>query len=351
MKHYFIHNVLFRLIAPPVYGVIVYLLILLINNDVMKVNELFVNEEVYVCIFLSYLCFESIRLMIVLISKVGKAGNPATQLPLQFLATTALSLIVVLATLSMYFKYFIGFSISNTQLWIFGCIYGISGLLYNLLYFSNYYLQKENTMKLNLERQSRDVLEMEMKEFKNDINPDLLYESLENLIALMYRDVEKAEEYVDTLASAYRYVLANRKHELVDVATELEAAGTMLRLLNEKYHGQLRFESQLEGEELDAMLIPGSLPVIIESLVRNTIITRFEPFVIRCYFEDGFITLQTRLNDKLILHPSSDEALTRLQRSYSLYSDQPLIRVKAYDENYVKLPVIRMADEVAYKQE
>jgi hypothetical protein len=48
-----------------------------------------------------------------------------------------------------------------------------------------------------------------------------------------------------------------------------------------------------------------------------------------------------------MLHPSSDLALTRLQKSYSLYSDLPLIKVKAYQENYVKLPVIRVTEEIA----
>jgi LytS/YehU family sensor histidine kinase len=167
----------------------------------------------------------------------------------------------------------------------------------------------------------------------------------------MYRDVDEAEEYIDDLASAYRYVLGNRHQELISVSSEIEAARTLIRLLNAKYYSQLKFEANLEEEELEAVLIPGSLPVIIESMVRSTIITPYEPFIIRCYLEDGFITLQARLNDRLVSHPSSDVALMRLQKSYSLYSDQPVIRVKAYQDNYVKLPVIRMAEEFAYKHE
>jgi sensor histidine kinase YesM len=351
MKQYFIHNTLFRLIAPLVYGVIVYMLILLINNDVLKVNELFVNEEVYVCVFLSYLSFESIRVMIILMNKFVTGDSPSITVPLQFLGTSALSLILVLMTLSLYFKYVIGFSISEAQLWIFGSVYTVTALLYNLLYFSNFYLQKENTLKLNIEKQNRQVLEMEMSEFRNEINPELLYESLENLIGIMYRDVEEAEEYIDALAGAYRYVLGNRQQELVSLSTELGAATTLLRLMNEKHHDQLKFESDLRGEDLEAMLIPGSLPAIIESMVRNTIIPRAKPFVIRCFMDEGFITLQAPLNDKLTSHPGSEVALKLLQKSYSVYSDQPMILVKAYDENYVKLPVIRMAEEVAQTQE
>jgi len=118
-----------------------------------------------------------------------------------------------------------------------------------------------------------------------------------------------------------------------------------VRLLNEKYYGQIRFSTSLEESELQKMLIPGSLPLIIESVVRNTIISRFEPFHIQCFAEDNYLTIQTKLNDRLLMHEASGHAFERLQRSYSLYSDLPLIKVKAYQENYIKLPLITLVEE------
>jgi len=58
MKHYFFHNAIFRLVAPAIYGLLLYLLILLINNNVTQVNDLFITQELYVVIFLTYLSFE-----------------------------------------------------------------------------------------------------------------------------------------------------------------------------------------------------------------------------------------------------------------------------------------------------
>lgn len=347
MKRYFIHNPLFRIVAPPVYGILIYCLILLIHNNVVQIKDLFVSQEVYVCIGLTYITFEFIRLQIVLINRFLKQKSESFRIPFQLIGTSVLAVVLVVICLKLYFTNVIGFSISGTQLRLFIVIFSVTALLYNVLYFSNFYLQKENTLKLTAEKQQRDVLELEMMEFKNDINPDLLYESLENLIGLMYRDVEQAEDYIDSLASAYRYVLTNRQQELVPIRTEIDAAKTLIKLLNEKYSGQLKFETNLQEDELEYMLIPGSLPVIIEGMIRNTIITRFEPFIIRCYVEDEYITVQAKLNDRLILNAATEVALSRLQKSYSVYSDLPLIKVKAYQENYVKLPVIRVAEEIA----
>lgn len=346
MKRYFIHNPFFRLIAPAVYGVLSYFLILLINNNVAQVNDFYSSEEVYSNIALTYLSYESIRLVILLLDRFLPKKYNRIRMFLQVVVTTIVSVGLVLTGLNLYFAYIVGFSVSTTQILTFSIVYTVTSLLYNVLYFSNHYLQLENTVKIEAEKQHREVLEMEMMEFKNDINPDLLFESLESLINLIYRDVEQAEEYIDCLASAYRYVLTNRQKELVPVAVELDAARNLVRLLNEKHFGQLKFESSLDPDELKATLIPGSLPVIIESLVRSTIVSRFEQMFIRCYLEDDYITIQSKLNDRLVTNPNAELALSRLQKSYSLYSDQPMIKVKAYEENYIKLPVIRVAEEL-----
>jgi hypothetical protein len=346
MKRYFIHNPVFRLLAPAVYGVLIYLLVLLVNNNVGQLNALFSGQELYICITLTYLSFETIRLVIVLQDKFLNGKYYLIRIPIQFIISTLLSTLLVGVSLSLYFVYVVGFSIALSQLLLFSGIYIFSSLLYNLLYFSHDYLQRENTLKLSAEKQQREVLEMEMAEFRNDINPDLLYESLENVISLMNRNKDGAEEYIDYLASAYRYVLTNRQRELIALGSEVEAANTIVRLLNEKYSGLLTLDIALSQPDLTLQLIPGSLPTVIESVVRNTIIAHHEPFVIRCYLEDDeYLTVQTRLNDRLIKHAESTLALTRLQKSYSLYSDKPLIQVKAYEENFIKLPVLRVAEE------
>lgn len=346
MNRYFFQSAVFRLAAPAVYGLIVYLLILLINNNVGQVNDLFVSQELYVCVFLTYVSFEIVRATILVVNKALRKKSEAIVMIAQLAITVFISIALVLLCLMAYFHYVVGFTISFNQLMIFAAVFTTTAVLYNVLYFSNYYLNKENTLKINAEKQQRIVLEMEMNEYKNAINPDLLYESLENVIALMYRDVEKCEEYIDCLGSAYRYVLTNRQNELVTIASEWDAAKNIVRLLNEQYAGQLKLQCDLEESDLKAMLIPGSLPIILESLVRNTIITKWEPFVINCYREDEYLTIECKLNDRLITHAASDDAFSRLQRSYSLFTDQPLIKVKAYEQNYVKLPVIRISEQI-----
>lgn len=346
-KKYFIHNPLFRVLAPVVYGVVIYLLILLINNNLNQLKEIFSGQEVYLCIALTFLAFESIRLIIIALNNYLPEGWKTLAIPIQFVLSVWVSLALVILTLTFYFDWVIGFSMAASQLKIFTVLYALTALLYNLLYYSNYYLNRENTLKLSAEKQQQEVLELEISEFKNEINPDLLYESLEATIGLMYQNPEGAEEYIDSLAATYRYSLTNRHKEFISVQAEIQAAREMIRLLNEQYFGQVRLHVQPEVLTENRLLIPGSLPLAVEGFVRNTIITQKEPLVITCYLEDDeYLVLQCKLNDRLLQHEESLNSLKRLQKSYALYSDKPMIQVKAYAENYIKFPVVKLAEEI-----
>ncbi len=344
MKKYFIHSAVFRLLAPLIFGVILYLLILLINNTVGRIYEILSSEEIYICIGLTYLSFEGMRMIILILNK--KYSTITYQIPIQILLTTLLSLGVVWVCLSAYFSIIIGFSISNKQLILFLLLFAATSWLYNILFYSNHFLQKENTVKLETERQQHQVLEMEMKEFTKEINPDLLFEGLESLIGLLYQDIEKAEEHIDNLASTYRYVLTNRKQELVTLESEAQSVKPLLAVLNEKFNHKIHFE--FPAVDGPIMVVPGSLAIIIEYMVRNTIIPTNEKLIIKGYAEDDdYLAFQCLLNEKLIPHKDSMLALERLQKSYKRFSNNPLIQVKAYKENFIKLPILLLKEETA----
>jgi sensor histidine kinase YesM len=233
MKKIFIHNPFFRLLAPPVFGVFAYLIILLINNNVAQIATLASNQEVYVSIVLSLISFESMRLTIVLLNRFLKSASNVI-FP-QVAATTVVSVFMVLVAISQYYQWVIGFDISQRELWIFGIIFALTALLYNALYVGNQYLHLENTLRLEQEHKLRESLESEFLSFRQDINPDLLYDSLEELILCIHKKTDTAEELIDSLAALYRYQLIHRQKEFVKLSEEIHAIKHQIRLANQKH--------------------------------------------------------------------------------------------------------------------
>jgi hypothetical protein len=344
MKKIFIHNPFFRIFAPPVFGVFVYLIILLVNNDVARIGILVTNEEVYVSMVLSLISFESMRLTLVLLNRFSlPKGN---KIAIQVLVTTAASVAIVLLAISSYYKWVIGFDISQRELWLFGIIFALTSLLYCALYIGNQYMQVENTLRIDQEHKLRESLESEFLSFRQEINPDLLYDSLEELILCLHKKTDTAEELIDSLAALYRYQLIHRQKEFVSLGEEVNAVQHLIRLANQKHKNTIRWINKVE-DAASIELMPGALITAVDSILRNTLISADAPLTLTLSREDEeYFVLHHDLNDKLQLHPESMEAFQRLQRSYSVYSDRPFVQVKAGRENYIKFPMISVDHSV-----
>lgn len=346
MTQLFIHNTFFRVISGIIFGSLVYLLILLINNSVESLADTFSNQELYVSIVLCYISFESMRL-VVKITDHYAMRSLKKRMGIQLVATLAVSLLLITMCIVSYFRLVIGFSIGSHELNLFLIVFGITGVLYNLLYFSHFYLQRENTVQLEQEAHLRERIEADFSSFKNEINPDLLYESLEKLILTVHKNTDQAEEQIDCLAGIYRYNLVNRNRELISLEEELAAAENLVQLLNFRFANQLSIHNTVLGTG-EIHLIPGSLVVTIDTIVRNTLIGQESPLLIKIYLEedDDYVVVEHNINDKLILHDESRIAFATLQRSYTFFSEKPFVQVKAGKENYIKFPLVRIQKSI-----
>ena len=347
MKNLFVNHILFRLLVPPFYGILVYLLILLINNNVAQISAIFTGQEVYVCIGLTYLLSETLRLNNWLNNRFFTGTTTAgTRIAIQSLTGLLLSVVVISIAISTYFNYILSFSITETQLIIFNSIYGISSLLYNLLYFSNYFLYKQNQTRLENETLLTESLEAELGQFKNEVNPKLLYDSLETLITLIHKDAEEAEDYIDHLSMVYRYILSHRKVELSSLNEEIKATKNIIHLLNYLYDNKITFSTSISDNQMSAPIVPGTLPGLVESIIRSSIINKYNPLQFELSMEnsDGYLVLQNKLNEKLILDADKKNIFNSVQQSYSYFSEKPVVQVKAYNVNYIKIPILEFVN-------
>lgn len=341
MKKVFIHSPIFRILTPPVYGVLVYIIILLVNNNAEQITNLISNQEVYVSMGLSLIAFESMRLTLVLMERLSLSEK--RRFLLQGVATTVVCVVMVLVVIRLYYKWEIGFDISMREQIQFGLIFLLTAVLYNALYLSNRIILFENTQLLEQERKLRENLEAEFSSFRREINPSLLYDSLEDLILCMHTQAEVAEELIDSLAALYRYQLVNRHREFVSLEEELQAVKHLLRLVSARHPGHITWNASIEDPG-NLQVMQGSLLTTIDTIVRNTLVSAQSPLVLTLALEeDDYLVLSHGLNDKLLLHPESQAAFQQLQRSYSIYSDRPFIQVKAGRENYVKFPIVTVS--------
>ena len=339
MKKNIIHTALFRIFVPIPYGALIYLLLLMINNNLLMINESFFSAELFFCIGLAYLTLEVNRLMLVTIFK-KKSLLALTNL-VQLAVNVGITLVVVYFSLMLYFVVFLGYeSLAGfeTEVKSFALFFGITSLLYNMLSTSYDLLNVRNEQLFDDEEALKQQVQFELENYQAEVNPDLLFESLESAITLIHQDVDEAEDYIDQLALVYRYMLSNRNNDSVAIDNEIAAAENLIGLHNIRHSNLIKLTSKISPDDIN--IIPGSLPLLVEEIIKSNIISTSRPLDIVLAREDNYLTLSHKLNERLIKNTHELLTFRRLQDAYAYFTDQPLIKVQAYGDAFYKIPIL-----------
>lgn len=344
MKKAFINNAIFRLIWPLFYGAMTYLMILLVFDNISQLTENFFGEELWFCVGLSYLFFESIRLEITQLQRFETLRSRMwLWISAQILISIAVSMVMISGALSIYFVQYVGYSIGtfDTELITFNSIFVVTAVLYNMMFFGVYFLNVKNEALLNKENTARKNLEFQIQAFNSDINPRFLYSCLETLITLLRKKGREAEKFVHHLSSIYRYILENKHNELSTLKSEMESLRDLVYLFNGRFNGKLTLETNIAEDCEDKQLVTGTLTAIVEDIVNNTIVSESQPLHISCTLEEeDYFVIKNKMNDRLLIDELSKKRCANLKEAYTYFTSQPFFEVKAHNESFVKVPIL-----------
>ncbi len=338
MKKLFIHHGLFRLLSPLFSGTLVYLLILLINNNIGQVQESFLGQELYVCIGLAYVIQEYARLSLLAFDRLGKSVSFLTHLLLQ--VVTSIGVCVLLVSLSMYFyfNYVLGYTPNFRELLIFNSLFALITLIYVILYRSHQFLYMINTERINREVEAKKGIEADFAMFKKGINPRLLFESLEAILVIMKSAPEEAESLSDHFSAVYRYLLSKRVNELVPVSEEIDILQDHIKLFNHLPYRKV--ELQLDDLK-DSWTVPGSFLMLSEKIIRSTIPS--ENKRLKLSIDDKEDRIEFHYETEEVLNGGLDKSsLKDINKSYSFYSDRDIQLSEGVSYKTIKLPKLKL---------
>lgn len=341
MKKLFIHKPLFRLLSPVFSGVVVYLLILLVNNNVAQIQQEFLGQELYVCIGLSYIVQEFLRFSLLQFKRFFKSLSSPFFILIQVFVTIILCIAIVSLFMTIYYKKILGFSPNFEELLLFNSIFSVVSAIYILLFISHEYLHKINTDKLKEEEQYLQFIEEDFQEFKQGINPSLLFESLENLLVLIQNDTDLADNFIDHLATIYRYILSSKEKQLVTIHEELEATNELVHLFN---YLPFRNITIVNGVKSDFLVVPRSLLFTIEQIIRTTIISSNLELKIELKETENSFILTYVTNDK-ITTPFTLHSIKEIERVYKIYSDIEIQLITTDFKRTITLPKLTTKTE------
>jgi len=92
-----------------------------------------------------------------------------------------------------------------------------------------------------------------METFKNQVNPEFLFQSLEIIISELHRNKKRADELVNSLAMVYRTTLENKDSDLIPLVSEVESLVPILKLFKAKYKDGLEYKIDYNSKSLNLL--------------------------------------------------------------------------------------------------
>lgn len=152
-----------------------------------------------------------------------------------------------------------------------------------------FFRQWKNSL-IETERFKKESIRAQLESLKNQVNPHFLFNSLNTLSSLIDEDKHLSKEFLDNLATVYRYVLQHKNEEIVSVRTELNFISAYTQLLKKRHGDKVVFYIAISEEDKSKGIPPMTLQMLIENAVKHNIATRKKPLKIEVFGqEDNFI--------------------------------------------------------------
>lgn len=98
----------------------------------------------------------------------------------------------------------------------------LANLLFHLLNAIKYYFTEYKTKWMEAEELKRMSAQAELQLVKSQINPHFLFNNLNVLSALVMKNTDEANRFIEEFSKVFRYILNNHDKELVNIRTEMD---------------------------------------------------------------------------------------------------------------------------------
>lgn len=229
----------------------------------------------------------------------------------------------------------------NDIFWKTGILFTTSLFIYTVIYALLYSYQQYAVAQIESLQGERKQLELQFEALKSQISPHYLFNSLNTISSLIYKDPQSAEQFIRRLAQTYQYILSSQNKKYVLLRDEVEFVQSYYYLLRIRFQQMLNIDINLPSNVMDSQMPPLTLQMLVENAVKHNTISPETPLFI-------YITALDNTHLKIINTKSRQDlsvnsfkvGLENIKKRYAYFTDQK-IEVRNDEKFMVSLPVIQ----------
>lgn len=209
----------------------------------------------------------------------------------------------------------------------------------NAIYF---FLQKSKNAEVRAEQFKKDSIEARFEALRSQINPHFLFNCLNALSNLVYKDADTSARFIAQLSNVYRYLLYSHERKIVSLQEELQFIDSYLYLLKIRFGENIFISKEITTDAEKFHIAPATLQMLIENAIKHNVVSGKSPLRINIMSYNGSITVSNNLQEKHVKDPSAYVGLKNIMKRYEFLSSKPVEIVKTENEFIVKVPLVQV---------
>ncbi|MCA0383768.1 MAG: histidine kinase [Bacteroidetes bacterium] len=159
-------------------------------------------------------------------------------------------------------------------------------LLFHLLHAVAYYMERYKNKQLEAEELLRMHTQAELQSIKSQVNPHFLFNNLNVLSALVMKQSQDANHFIEAFSNVYQYILRNQEKELIDLQQELDFLEPYIYLLQHRFPNSIQLNIQIAAEAKQLQVVPVALQMLVENAIKHNIVSPQQPLQIHITSSD-----------------------------------------------------------------
>lgn len=212
--------------------------------------------------------------------------------------------------------------------------------IFQIIYFALYSYYSFSTLQIETVKQERKQIAYQLNALKSQLSPHFLFNGLNTISSLVYKDTAKAALFIRKLAIMYKYTLKSYELKLISLEEELEFVASYNYLITTRFEKKYHCTINITPEILQTRIPPLTIQMLVENAVKHNVISDSKPLNVSIENKGKYIVVSnniTKAPQKVI---SMNIGLQNINKRYLLLFNEGIL-IEQNNYFIVKLPIER----------
>lgn len=201
-------------------------------------------------------------------------------------------------------------------------------------------MTRQQRIELDNEHLRSENLLIRYDSLEKQLDPHFMFNSLNTLSGLIGVDDEKAQTYLQQLASTSRYKI--QQNGFVTLAEELAFTNSYIYMMKIRYGENLTIQQSIPQEAMQMIVVPISLQLLVENALKHNVISDRHPLTVTIDVTgNNCLRVRNPKQPKVGAEPTTGFGLDNLAQRYELRFKKRISIVDSDSEFCVELPLIK----------